>query len=298
MSQNLKGYLYVFTSALMYASLPIFGKYAFSFGLDAASTLWLRFVFSFIVLFGYLIITRRSILASKSPLIMLQGLFLIGSGLFYFNGLKHLSAGLASVVFFTYPVIVALLSRIVLKEKWEFRFLAGLILALLGLVLVTGILGGWGTVSSLGVVLILLGSVCYALFSLIGQLTVENTNPLTLTATFSLIGILVVSSFYGGEIKSLWPFTPNQLAIGLVMALFNTTGSVSFFMKGVEKIGATKASLASIVEPAITVGLGFIFLQERLTSMQLIGGIMVLVSIVIVMRGMSGTGPSPGNIPS
>jgi drug/metabolite transporter (DMT)-like permease len=71
--------------------------------------------------------------------------------------------------------------------------------------------------------------------------------------------------------------------MGAVMALANTILAVSFFLKGVQKIGASTAALISTAEPAITVVLAYFLLGEKRTLVEVLGTVLVLLSILLTV---------------
>ena len=82
-SENLQGTVYILFSALMYSTLAILGKLAYANGLGTGITLLLRYAFSFILLSVFIKLVRQSRLLSLSLPVLIQGLFLTGSGLFF-----------------------------------------------------------------------------------------------------------------------------------------------------------------------------------------------------------------------
>ena len=67
-----------------------------------------------------------------------------------------------------------------------------------------------------------------------------------------------------------------------VIAVFSTVFAILTFFAGLNRIGATQASIISVLEPAVTVILSYLFLSETLQGLQLIGGFLILASIIIL----------------
>ena len=294
-SQNLLGTAYVLFSALMYATLPILVKLAYSVGLGPGNTLLLRYIFSFILLSGFIKLFSHGRLLSLSPLVIVQGMLILGSGLFYFSALKTLPAGMATVVFFTHPVLVAILSLFVFKEKFAPRLFLGLALALGGIVLISGLLGGEQALSGRGIVWVLLACLCYTFYSLIGQKTLAEYEPLSITATLSLVGVIILIPVYHSELGFIQHLTGQQILVTLAMAVLNTLLAVLFFLKGLQKIGASRASLISTAEPVFCLLLAFIVLRESLTLPELIGSVLVFASMLLAVYPRSSDLSGPGS---
>lgn len=282
-STEYKGLTYTLISAFMYSTLPILVKLAYASGLGPGNTLFLRYVFSFLLLSVLIKTLKLGKTLIISPLIIAQGLFLTIGGLFYFFALESLSAGLTTVIFFIYPVLVAILSLLIYKEPFVPRIFVGLVLAITGIILLTG-LKGESSLPANGVIFALLSCLCYTLYSLIGHKTVTSSDPLSITATLSLLAILIIGPFYHNELTEITHLTWQQTLITLSMACLNTLMAVLFFLKGVKHIGATRATLISTAEPAFCIILAYIILGETLTTKQFIGTGLVFASMFLAVR--------------
>ncbi len=70
----------------------------------------------------------------------------------------------------------------------------------------------------------------------------------------------------------------------LAIALVSTVAAITWFFAGLKRIGPTRASTLSTVEPAVTVALAAIFLGERIAPMQMAGGALILAAVVLLAR--------------
>lgn len=282
-SNEIQGALFIFMSALMYATLPILGKLAFQAGLSPSAALLLRYLFSLFLLELYIGVLKREQVLTLKPLVIIQGILLTMGSLFYFHSLKYLAAGITTVIFFLYPVLVACLSMPVYKEKLQPRLILALLLAVSGIIMVSGI-SGRVSLPYQGVVLSLLACICYAVYGLIGQKTVAKTDPLSMTATLSLVAVVLIAGFSNRELSFLLHLSSRQIMIGLIMAVLNTLLAVFFFLKGVKKIGAARAALISTAEPPLCLLMAFLILGETLTPVQLAGSLLVFASMLLAAQ--------------
>jgi len=115
---------------------------------------------------------------SKSPLVIIQGIILITGGLAFFYSLRYLSAGLTSVIFFSHPALVAVLTLVIFKEKFEPRLFVGIFLAILGISLISGLGNSSMNISPPGLFFAILSSICYTIYSLTSQVNVSKISPL------------------------------------------------------------------------------------------------------------------------
>lgn len=277
------GFLYVVTSASLMASLPVLGKLAYALHLGLFDTLLLRYSSAFCILAIYLGLIKHRKFFSFSPLVLVQGIFLILASIFYFLTLKYLSAGLTNVIFFTHPVLVALLAILVYKERCMLKLVCGLLLALVGIALVSGVGSDISTISPRGFAFGMLASLSYALYSLISQKTVEKNDPLILTAKLSFIAFIVLILINGQTFLNMNGFSAKQLFIGCLIGITSTVLAVTFLMKGIKLMGASRASLISSLEPVITIFIAFLVLEERMCMQEGIGALLVCISTLLAV---------------
>lgn len=282
-SRQFSGFIYVALSAFMYATMPILGKYAYGSGLQPDQVIFLRYGFAFLILAAYLPTIKKIAPLSKSPLVWLQGsIFIVGS-LLYFFALRLLPVSLITIILFSYPALVSLLSMVIYHEKLGPGHFAAVLLAIAG----TGLVGGMGPshmhISAVGVLMAAGTAVCYTVFCLLGQKTTDGSSPLSLTASISFAGILIILFVFRSP-GFLLKLNLLQLSIGLALGVVNTVLALSLYLKGIQLIGAARASLISILEPVLTVMLAVLLLHEHLTSLQLSGALLVLASMFIAVR--------------
>lgn len=278
-----RGFINVIMSATAMASLPILGKIAYAAGLGPVNTLILRYLSAFVLLSLVLIIGRKFKIVDLTPLIILQGIFLFTASIFYFHTIKYLSAGLTNVVFFTHPINVAALAIIIYREKMYLRLGLGLLMALGGIFLVSGIGTGENALHLKGLLLGSAASICYALYYMVGQKAAGQTDSLKLTNSLSFICVVLLSVVFHDQVSSITQLEPKQIFIGCMIGLLATVLAVTFLMRGIIHIGASKASLISASEPALTLIIAFLVLGEVLTIREMAGSLFIFVSIVFAV---------------
>jgi Predicted permease, DMT superfamily len=285
-----KGSIYILLSAFMYATLPILVKLAYSAGLGPSGTLLLRYVFSFLLLGFFIRLVKRERILTVTSTVIAQGVCLTVSGLFYFQALNTLSAGLTTVIFFIHPVLVAILSIIIFKERLSLPVFIGLALAVTGVVLISGLVGNAPVLAPEGLFFALLACIVYSFYGLLGQKTVTQGNPFSLTASLSLIAVIIIIPVYHDSLGFLISLTPAQIFITLIMAVFNTLMAVLFFLKGVQNIGAARATLISTAEPVFCVLMSYLILGETLSGLEVTGALLVFASMLLAVFVSQQTG--------
>ena len=277
-------------SSVGFASLAILGKVAFASGLSMSGFLSLRFCGAALLLAVYLSFTRRGGMFSAGRGLALR-LFALGAlGYFvqsslFFLGLARISASLSSILFYAYPVFVALLMwRFTQRPPTRAEWLAmGLALAGVLFTVSPGLRQpGAPAVDPLGVVLLLISACGYGIYILVSERLVHRAGALVSTAwitagagvSYTLVGILLRD----------WrpPATAQGWAIILAMILFSTILPLATLLAGLARVGPTTASLLSTLEPVFTIALAVALLAETVSPAQLGGGALVLMAVVLL----------------
>ena len=135
MKDIVKGYLCAFISAFTYGLIPLFMipiKKAEAFSVDA--TLFYRFLIASgsILIFLFYQKERLCISFREGMIMSILGLLYALSAEFLFLAYDYLSPGIASTIFFSYPIIVALVLVLFYKEKITIPTILSLLLVIVG----------------------------------------------------------------------------------------------------------------------------------------------------------------------
>ena len=279
------GALLCLASAAAFGAMPIFAKLSYDAGLDVVSLLAVRFALAAAVLWALVAALRVPVRAVGRTLVLGAVLGLVGyasqAGLFYF-ALERIEAGLTSLLLYAYPAFVTVGAVLLGRERADTRRWLALGIASLGVVLVLG--GAPGGADGLGVALALGAGAAYALYILGSEAVSRRAHPLAFTAsvctgaaaTFWVAGASGSGIDIGFEaIGWLW-------MAGIVV--ISTVGAIALFFAGIARVGPSRASILSTLEPAVTVVLAFMAFGETLGWLQLAGGVLVLSGAVLVVE--------------
>lgn len=281
LSERNQGYILIILSAMFYSTLGILGKYIYNTGIEMSMVTLLRFFATAVLLGLFLLISRKEPFLTFSRPVFFQGIFFVATAIFFFLAVQYLSAGIATVIFFAHPALVAVLAVIFYHEKISTAQIIGLILALLGLFFISGLYFEENmTLSPLGLFLAILSAVGYGIYVLLGQKAVKTDGVWTITFTVALMGLVILIILFPRNLPALLSITPYQLFLGLVMAFLCTILPMVLLLKGVQKIGSSIGSLISIIEIPFVLVLAYLMLGEILTSMQFAGTILIVISTI------------------
>jgi drug/metabolite transporter (DMT)-like permease len=274
------GVAFVVAGAALFGTLGIFGELARGAGLSTATLLGARFLAASAILWGYL--GRRDVsvwldsrlFAAELGLGLAYGLMAIA----YFESLAWLSAGVATLVLFTYPVQVTLVSALTLDEPVTVPKALALCAALVGVALVAG----GGTAFGLpGLALVGVASLAYTTYSVGSRVVVETVPPLV-HAAYVFLGVTAAVLLYGVGTGTLSvPTTTAHWRLIAGITVIGTVLPMILFTAGLARIPASTASIVSTSEPLTTVVLGVALLGESVTPAIAAGAAAILGSVVL-----------------
>ncbi|MFM7427729.1 MAG: DMT family transporter [Elainella sp.] len=212
-----------------------------------------------------------------------------GGLMFLYLALLYISIGLiptgiALTLFFTYPVFTALLSWVWFGSRPS-RFRWGIMgVILLGSALTVPNLTLAGSTGSplLGAICGVTSGVAYALYTVVAQKSFESLHPMPFTwisfaTTLLLSGLsLLIWNLHDPQI----PWGPLWIG-GFLSALVTFSGHVINNL-GIRLIGATTAAMIGATNPALTVVLAWLTIQEALHGVQVVGVVIVTLGVALL----------------
>ena len=282
MKDIVKGYLCAFISAFTYGLIPLFMipiKKEESFSVDA--TLFYRFLIASGAIVFFLFYQKERLRISfREMLIMsLLGLLYALSAEFLFLAYDYLSPGIASTIFFSYPIIVALVLILFYKEKLTLPTLLSLLLVVAG-VGVLSIKKG-EALNYIGLGISLLGALVYALYILIvNKVRIESSGVKIsfYSMLFSSLYFLVKSLLLRESITiSSWALAGDLI----LFAIITTSLSLVTLVYAVRYIGSTPTAIMGAFEPIVAVLISVGLFGEQLTSSLVIGGMVIIIGVLI-----------------
>jgi drug/metabolite transporter (DMT)-like permease len=103
----------------------------------------------------------------------------------------------------------------------------------------------------------------------------------SLASLFSCVAV-VVHFLLVREAHLLWTQPAPVLWLALLMAIFSTVLPIILMSEGIRLIGPSHASMIGTVGPVATIFLGFFFLGEPITAIQLLGAGLVMTGVLLI----------------
>jgi drug/metabolite transporter (DMT)-like permease len=276
------GTLFCILSGAAFGAMAVFGKLAYDEGATVGTLLAVRFSLAAALFWVLIPLSELRALGARD---VRTGLTLGALGYAlqagcYFVALGRIDASLLALLLYTFPALVAVAAVALGRERFGGRHVIAVFLASGGLTLaVVG--AGAGALDPLGVALGLGAAVVYSTYILVSDGIAARVRPQVL-ATLVCTGAaatLIVGSALLGELRP-GDLTGEGWAWLTALAVVSTVTAISLFFAGLERVGPTSAAILSTVEPLVTVTLAFIVFGERLGTIQLLGGALVLAAVI------------------
>jgi drug/metabolite transporter (DMT)-like permease len=229
-------------------------------------------------------------------LLALGGLVYTAQALTYFIALRSLPASLVVLIAYIYPSLVVVAGWLFLRRlvsRWHWVALAA---SFAGVAMLVG--GAHFQFASTLVVplaMAIASPMIYTGYILIGERLMSSVPAVAASAVIMSGAAVAFCSLAALNRELALPRSANGWAVGIGIALFPTMLAISLFMAGLPRVGAARAALLSTVEPVITVLLAVVLLGDRLSVIQVMGGLLVLLAVVLVQAThLWRPGPSTG----
>lgn len=240
-----------------------------------------RAILAALLIFAFLAVTKQRIpfkeIKKEIPLLLLSGIAMGFNWILLFEAYKYTTVSVATLSYYFAPVIVTVACPILFKEKMTLKQWICFVMSTLGIVLITGI----GDITSgsnhlLGIAFSLGAACLYAAVILLNKF-IKNVEGIHRTFLQFIAAILVLIPYVG--------FTS-----GITLSALNATGWVCLLIVGFVHTGVTycmyfsslrelpgqKAAILSYIDPLVAVMVSVLILEEGLTLMQALGGILIL----------------------
>jgi len=284
------GIAFVVTSAVAFGAMAILARFAFASGVDTATLLALRFALAAIVML-VLLRARGLSLPRGSTLGVLMALGAAGYGgqaICYFTALRLAPAGLAALLLYLHPALVAVLAAVFLHERLTATKLVALAVALAGTALtVAPAIGGDALALApnvlAGIGFAVASAAFYAVYIVVAAWIGRRADalPMSTVVIASAAALFVIVTLMRGP---QWPGTAGGWLAVAGIALLSTVLAITLYFAGLERIGPVRASTLSTVEPLCTVILAGWVLDESIAPVQLAGGALILAAAVLIAR--------------
>ena len=272
-------------SALGFTIAMLFANMAYKDGIDVHTTNAARYLATIVLLFLFQKIRGKKFgLPPRERYTSLAlGISVFMMGLGYLVDTQYIPISLAVLLFYTFPVFVAVIARFTENESITAIRLIAIIIALIGLGLAMEV-HSLTNLNWQGVAFGFLSSLGCTTFVIVNSRSMRTADPQAVNFHCLAAGTVFFAAFLfftGGPTGILSYSALSKLCVS---SLALAVGYVTLFT-GLEIIGPVKTSMLMNAEPILTITLAAILLGERLVSIQLIGAALVILGIILITGG-------------
>lgn len=243
-----------------------------------------RWAISSMFLIGIIVINKKRLpLLSRWKEFLILGFF----GIFAFStlnylGLRSISASQAGMISAGIPVAILLFTPVILHEHIKTRAWAGTILSIIGVIVL--LLGKHATSTNssiFGDLEIILSSLAWGMYTVLGKRFGKQLDPLTMTAGAAFYGTLLSLISYTITMQpNMVHMSTNAWLAVLYVSTFASVGAYLLWSAGVNILGASRSAPYINLLPIWTVVLGVVFLHEHISLLSLVGGIITILGAI------------------
>ena len=279
----------VLVAATAWGCLGLFTRYLAGFGMSPLAVAFFRSFSAAVMLACYLgLRSRETFCIRLRDVWMFVGTGFISIGLFnvfYFATQNFTTLSIAAVLLYTAPFFVIIMSKLFFKEHITKQKVIALLLAFVGCLFVTGVVGsGGGTLAPIAIATGLASAFCYALYSIFGRVALSHYAPMTVTfysLFVSALSLGIISGVTGAEMPAVkWQMVAGICGLGFV----STVIPYIFYTRGLQVLAPSKASVLAFAKPMVATIVGILVMHEPLTIPAVIGIGLIFSGIVILNR--------------
>lgn len=248
------------------------------------SLVFFRFAFAALIIAVIMMLAKIPFKVTRVQFFQLVTFGMLGGGLtafLLFCSYLYMPVGIATMFHFGYPLFVTLIMTFIFKEKCTIIKVVAVALALAGMVLMADLRGSF---SPMGVFLSVLSGVTVAIYVVAMKKSSFGTlHPIAIVFYVSSFSAVFLGSWIFVTDSLTVPSTPEIWLFVMILAILCTVVTHCLFTFGVQRLGATRSSIISMMEPLTSIIAGAWFLKEFPGIWAIVGCLMVGACVVLVM---------------
>ncbi|GAA4831418.1 DMT family transporter [Algivirga pacifica] len=291
------GIFLALSGAILFSAKAVFIKLAYQYEVSSISLLLIRMLSALplYALVGLYQQRKKHSISNTSirPVDYLH-LVLLGCIGYYlasyldFMGLKYISASLERLILFVYPTIVVILSALFLKQRIHPYQAMAIVITYLGMFIIfsehldlTQNQNFW-----FGTGLIFLSAFTYASYLVGSGELIKRIGSISFTTYAMIVACIcvIIHNAFVADVKHLFDLPLPVYLYGVLMGIFCTVIPSYIISEAIQRLGASNMSIIAGIGPVSTITLSAIFLGERLSIIQLLGALVVIIGIFMVSR--------------
>ena len=281
--EQIRGYLFVIASAVIFGCMPLGAKFIYTNGVNAISLSFYRNLLAIPVMFLIVKGSGESLHVSRKvllKLVILSVLECVLTPTLMYSSYNYISSGLSTTLHFIYPAAVILGETLFFKEKLHLRQAFCVALCLLG---VSMFYSPSGSVNLYGSLLALSSGITYAAYIvLLSRFHLEHISGFKFSLYLSSICSLIMPLICIPTKSFTVPANPACWIACFVFSLILCVGAVVLFRQGTLLIGGQRASILSTFEPITSIFIGISLFHEPFGWRTAAGTLLILAATILI----------------
>lgn len=209
---------------------------------------------------------------------------------FYATGQTYVNSSTAGVINAMMPAFTFLVAVMAGQERPQALRFAGLVVGVLGVALLLGPDGLGQSTLVLGVLLCLMATVCYGVYAVSVKHFARNLSPATMaTGMICWSALLTLPASLAIDGPMQLPVNLPALGAACALGFFGTALGYRVFIPLISEIGATNASISTLLIPVNAIILGIIILGDELSAWFFVGTATILAAIILIDGNLRNT---------
>lgn len=268
---------------VIFGTVGIFRKYI---GLPSSMIAMVRGLIGALFLLLLLLCKRQPIdrraIRKNALLLILSGIFIAFNWILLFESYRYTTIATATLCYYMAPVLIILAAPFLFGEKMTFKKIVCVLLAVIGIVLVSDSPGGEsGTQNTVGILLGLGAAMLYAGVILMNKRisdigAIDKTLVQLASAGIVMIPYLLLTE----EITSI-SYTPQSVILLVLLAIVHTGFAYTLYFGAIEWLPAQTTAIFSYIDPVVAILLSTIIFNEHMSIGGIIGAILILGATLI-----------------
>jgi drug/metabolite transporter (DMT)-like permease len=284
MNKKLIGILCAIGAAVCYGTNPL-ARFLYAEGMNITSVLFYRFGLAWVIVAIVMMFRKESLSVSRREFLTLSALgvlFILSSTTLY-TSFNLMPSGIASTILFTYPIMTAAIMTLVFRERLTLLTVLAIALSLVGVALLSFNDDGT-TFSLLGIVLVLISALTYALY-----IIVVDKSPLQMSSFkinfyvlfYCALGNVVYALVSGQPLMlppspTAWFWVSWLAVVPAIMALVMMVYAAKY-------LGSTPTAILGALEPMTAVLIGVFVFAEPFSLRLSLGIVLILSAVTMVV---------------
>lgn len=278
----MKFYLMFVAAMLIFGSNGVFAS---MLEMSGAQLVLLRTLIGGAVLLIIILISRsrtpKEVLLREKWRLLFAGVCLGANWALLFEAYNLMNVSLATLTYYTAPVLVLVLAPLVLKERQNGLAYLGMAVVIVGMLLVVGTDFGEGGVSATGLIVGLGSAVFYAMLMLVNK-QITGVSGLNLTFIEIVITAVILLPYVFATSGGVpLPTDARGIFALLFLCTVNTGFACWLYFSSMNRLPAKAVALMGYFDPVSALIFSAVFLDERLSGVQLAGAVLVLAGALV-----------------